>query len=230
MKKIITLLIVSILAGCKPKDDKLSNPLRISLELMVIPDNNQNKRVGYAILGKIQNSLKKNIAFPNQVFEIDYQNDKGKWEKIYSDVYFIGMYDKGFHPYESDEMNSFRKYNKNDTLIKDIIKKIDFPLNRYNLDQVIISSVYLGLLKKDSTMVFSRSIDDYLDFSSDFFKKSIKKGNYRFFFRNREESYTLKLKNKKDKIEEVQIGKSIGDFEVINQVDIVSDTLFLRIW
>lgn len=220
-----------LLSGCfRPEEKKSPNPLRISLELMVIPENNLKKRSGYAILGKIQNSLKKNVAFPNQVFQIDFQNDNGRWEKIYSDVYFIGMFDKGFHPYELDEMNSFRKYNKNDTLIKDIIRKIDFPINRFNSEKVGISSVYYSLLKKDSTMLFSRSIDDYLDISSDFFKRNIKKGNYRFFFRNREEPYTLKLKNKNDKIEEVKISKSIGDFNVINQTDIVSDTLHLRIW
>lgn len=218
-------------SGCfRPEEKKMPNPLHISLELMVIPENNLKKRSGFAILGKIQNSLKKNIVFPNQVFQIDFQNEKGIWEKIYSDVYFIGMFDKGFHPYELDEMNSFRKYNKNDTLIKDIIKKNDFPINRYNLEQVGISSVHYSLLKKDSTMFFSRSINDYLDFSSDFFKRNIQKGNYRFFFRNSENYNILKLKDKNDKIEEVEIGNSIGDFNLINQTNIVSDTLHLRIW
>lgn len=220
-----------MLSGCfRPEEKKMPNPLHISLELMVIPENNLKKRSGYAILGKIQNSLKKNIFFSNQVFQIDFQNEKGIWEKIYSDVYFIGMFDKGFHPYELDEMNSFRKYNKNDTLIKDIIKKNDFPISRYNLEQVGIRSVNYSLLKKDSTMFFSRSIDDYLDFPSDFFKKNIQKGNYRFFFRNREEYNILKLKDKNDKIKEVEIGNSIGDFNLINQTHIVSDTLHLRIW
>ena len=231
MKNVLILLIILLISSCSNFEKNIAtDKLHINLELMVIPKNSQNKREGYALLGKINNSLKRNIAFPNQVFQIDYQNNNGKWEKVYTDVYFIGMYDKGLHPYELDEMNSFRKYNSRDTLIKDIIKKKDFPINDYNLNQVGISSIYYSLLKKDSTMLFSRSIDDYLDYSSDFFKENIKKGYYRFFFRNRDNSNTLKLKNKNGKIEEINVPKSIGVFDMINQTDIVSDTLFLRIW
>ncbi|MCU0467534.1 MAG: hypothetical protein MUF58_02960 [Arcicella sp.] len=232
MKK-IGILIISLLLvlGCSDfRKNKGLNKLHIGLELMVISENNQGKRVGYAILGKVKNLMKKDIAFPNQVFQIEYQNERGRWEKIYSDSYFVGMNDKGFHPYELEEMNSFRKHDKDDIMKKNIIKKIDFPVNEYNINQLRISSVYFSLLKQDSTILFSRSIDEYLDFSSDFFKKNIKKGNYRVFFRNREDPTILKLQNQNNGIEKVKIGKSIGNFEIINQVDITSDTLIIRVW
>jgi hypothetical protein len=197
---------------------------------MIVPESTPKYHTGYALLGEIKNNTKMDVLFYKPIMHIDYEKSPGVWEKIYSDVFFLGMYNKGFFPYELHEMSSFKKYDKNQELTKGIFNDLALPLSEYNQNQLDIRSVSLILIKADSTLLTSRSIDDYLEYHANWFKTSIKKGNYRFYYTTQTVPQTIVFKDKDGQNKKVEIPSKIGDFNFISSSTVTSDTLFVKVW
>lgn len=245
MKK-LTFIFLSLFS-CTNYTNEISikNKPHINLKLMVVSTNQKVFFSGYAVYGEVINKANCDIAFQMPTMYIEKLTSKEKWEvlwPVFPDGIFITSTNESttnpsniLHkklPYEWNDMDSFLKHNKNNSITNAVLKSLNVQPNSFNINEFSSYGKYFSFIMKDSTLSFSRNINSLVNINNKFAREILKKGEYRVFFREREEEKldSINLLNEKNKKEAMCFPSQFGNFKVINRKFISSDTLYFKIY
>jgi hypothetical protein len=227
-------MISFLLMNCSQvRKDEVSLPkIKVNLKLLIVPEQRNNFQSGYAILAEVKNDKNYDLAFQTPTMYIEKQIN-GKWEEIQEDNQSYTKNKISKLPFERNDFDSFRNIDKGDVFSKKILTQIGLPFNSANSLDISSHLVYFSFIKADSTVKFSRSLDEYLNIKNDFFRRNVSGGDYRVIFKQRkgvEMKEIINFTGSKGEKKIIQFPLNLGEYKVIDVKNVICDTLYFHIY